>query len=62
MNSCFKATEQMSQGLDRPLTRMEKVQLKLHLMMCKNCSRCSEQLSQLHRIAQKRGGDADSNT
>lgn len=55
MYSCFRASEKMSQSLDRRLPLMEKLQLKMHLMMCKNCLRCSDQLSQLHRIASKRG-------
>lgn len=55
MMSCIKATEQISQQLDRALSITERVQLKTHLLMCSKCSRCADQLAQLHRIASQRG-------
>lgn len=54
MMSCKRATEQISVGLDRPLTFSEKLSLKVHFMMCGNCSRCQKQLQQLHRVCQQR--------
>ena len=54
MMSCKRATEQMSQKLDAPLSLIEKMSLGAHLMMCGKCSRCQKQLEQLHRVCQKR--------
>jgi hypothetical protein len=54
MMSCKRATEQISVGLDRPLTFSERLTLKVHLMMCDKCARCQKQLQQLHRVCQKR--------
>lgn len=59
--SCIRATELISIGLDRELTLKEKGSLKLHLMMCVNCRRCSEQMSVLHRITARRREDEEQN-
>lgn len=54
MMSCLRATERMSRSLDRKLSMADRVQLKLHLIMCGKCARCQQQLELLHRVCQKR--------
>jgi len=44
MYSCKQATEQMSLSLDGKLSLYQRVALKMHLLMCKLCSRCWKQI------------------
>ena len=48
MLSCKKASQIISQSLDRPLTMREHFALKLHLLICKYCKRFSQQVQTLH--------------
>lgn len=56
--TCKQATELVSQGLDRSLTRWERVKLKLHLTICDACSRFVRQTAFMRR-ALKRLADED---
>ena len=57
MYSCKQATELMSASLDGKLSLYQRFALKLHLMMCKLCSRCWSQLlfvqDAMHRCSEK---------
>ena len=44
MYSCKQATELMSLSLDSKLSFYQRLALKLHLLMCKLCSRCWSQM------------------
>ncbi len=44
MFSCKQATERMSTSLDGELSLYRRLALRLHLMMCKFCSRCWQQM------------------
>lgn len=44
MYSCRKVAELLSQQLDEPLGRLERLRLRLHLSMCGNCSNVEQQL------------------
>ena len=44
MYSCKQATELMSASLDGKLSLYQRFALKLHLFMCKLCTRCWTQL------------------
>ena len=44
MYSCKQATELMSLSLDGKLSLYQRVALKIHLFMCKLCSRCWKQM------------------
>ena len=48
MLSCKKASQIISQSLDRPLTMRERFAMKLHLIICKYCKRFSQQVQTLH--------------
>ena len=53
MLSCKKASQIISQSLDRPLTMREHFALKLHLLICKYCKRFSQHMQCL-RVAIKK--------
>ena len=59
MKACKKATYLISKQLDTQLTFSEKLSLKLHLMMCKNCKACDTQLSTLHTLYKNRFKEED---
>lgn len=37
MHSCKRVAELLSQSLDEPLGRIDRVRLRVHLSMCGNC-------------------------
>lgn len=49
MVSCHKATQLMSQQLDRKLTRGESVTLRFHLFMCSGCTNFRNNMHFLRR-------------
>lgn len=49
MLTCHQATQLMSSRLDRQVPFSSKVNLKFHLMMCKSCRQCDEQLDLIHQ-------------
>jgi hypothetical protein len=50
MYTCKEATELLSQSLDRKLTFGQKLGLKMHLSMCKLCTRHKKQMSFLQKL------------
>jgi hypothetical protein len=64
MLKCKEVTALASEALERKLTWHERVGIRLHLMMCKLCSRYVRQLHVLHdasrhlaeRSAEQEGG------
>lgn len=53
MMMCRRATQLMSQRLDRPLSWSERLSLRFHLSMCGPCSQCNRQFELLHRASQR---------
>lgn len=53
MLNCDKATHLCSDELERPLSRWERMSLKVHIMMCKGCANYRRQ-TQAMRIAMRR--------
>jgi len=53
MLTCKQASQLISQSLDHPLSWSQRMQLKLHLLMCSACNRFKQQLHLL-RAALKR--------
>lgn len=47
MLNCKQASQLISQSLDRPLSFSERLQLKVHLLMCDACRRFKQQLNLL---------------
>lgn len=60
MLSCKQASQLVSQSLDRQLTTRERFALKLHLLICKYCTRFSQQLTAM-RVALLRNTQAIEN-
>lgn len=50
MLTCKQASQLISQSLDHPLSWPQRMQLKLHLLMCTACNRFKQQLDLL-RVA-----------
>lgn len=50
MMNCKEATALLSQQMDRPLTRKERLLLKFHLMMCSGCNNFDNQMHDLRQI------------
>ena len=44
MLNCKNATRLMSESQERPLSIIERMSLKLHMMMCSGCSNFKEQM------------------
>lgn len=48
MLSCKDATHLISQGLDRRLSLVERIGLRLHLLICRGCRATEKHLAFLH--------------
>jgi len=57
MLSCREATKMMSDGLDRRLTRWQRMQLRLHVMMCSACRAYRHQLELVRALLRRRFSD-----
>ena len=53
MYSCAEAAKRSSQAMDAPLTPLERVLLRLHLVMCERCSNFTRQMEFLRRASRK---------
>ena len=51
MFNCKKVTHLVSESLDRKLPLYQRMGMRIHLMMCKFCSRYQEQLLFLRKTA-----------
>ncbi|MDC8802836.1 zf-HC2 domain-containing protein [Halomonas pacifica] len=60
MMMCKRATELMSQRLDRPLRWQERLSLRFHLTLCSACQQCDRQFQLLHRIHERFDAPHDS--
>ena len=54
MLNCRQATKLMSDGLDHSLTRRQRLQLRLHVMMCSACRAYRQQIEQLRHMMSRR--------
>jgi hypothetical protein len=53
MLSCKQVSKLVSQSLDRSLTWSDKIQLRLHLLMCNPCTQFKRQLHMLRTALQR---------
>ncbi len=53
MLNCKQATLLMSQGMDRKLGVLQRMRLRLHLMMCQGCLNFNTQIKFLHESCQR---------
>ncbi|MDN3521732.1 zf-HC2 domain-containing protein [Halomonas ramblicola] len=61
-SSCKEATRLMSKRLDTRLTWRESLSLRLHLAMCRACSRCQAQFRLLGEYRRRFKGDIPQGT
>ncbi len=54
MLNCKEATALMSQAQDRPLGRVERLRLRLHLLFCRGCRRFNAHMTFLRRAITRR--------
>lgn len=62
MLSCKEATHLLSQSQDRKLTLSERLQLEIHLAICKGCTNFKDQMTFLRAACKrylKAGEDTD---
>ncbi len=57
MLSCKEATRLVSEGLDRELPFWRRMRLRLHVVMCRGCSRYTRQITALNRLISDHYGD-----
>ena len=50
MTTCREATELASRTMDERLPLSNRMALRLHLTICRNCARFSEQLQEMRRL------------
>ena len=58
MLSCKEVSKLASEGLDRDMTFRERLGVRLHLMMCRGCSRFLKQIRLLRKLAHSFGESA----
>jgi len=51
MLSCKQATRLMSESMDRPLTRGEKMALRIHTWICRGCRCAQDQFATLRTMS-----------
>ena len=49
MTTCKETTELASRAMDEPLPFSDRLALRLHLAVCKNCARFAQQLQAMRR-------------
>ena len=54
MLTCKETARLVSEGLDRKLSLWQRMNLRLHLMMCGACSAYRRQVESLNRIVRRR--------
>lgn len=53
MLTCKEASRWLSQSLDQSLPRLARLELRIHLWLCRSCSNFSKQLKFLRQAAQR---------
>lgn len=53
MLTCKQASQIISQSLDNPLSRSDRMKLKFHLFICNACTRFNQQLHLIKTVVQR---------
>lgn len=61
MLSCERASQLMSQSLDRKLLLGERFSLRFHLMMCRFCRRFGQQLALIRAVIRRFVSETEQN-
>lgn len=62
MLSCKETTVMVSQSLDRKLSLRERINVKLHLLICEGCRRMVKQMKLIRALSLRHHTPADSGT
>jgi len=57
MKQCKDITRLVSESLDRKLSLVERIQVRVHLWMCTGCTRFEKQLQFMRRALHRRNRD-----
>ncbi len=57
MKTCKEVHRLVSEGQDRPLSLMERISVRIHLMMCGACRRFEAQMDFLREALRRFPGD-----
>jgi len=57
--ACKLATRLASDALDRRLSFLERLRLRLHLAMCDPCRTCKDEMKLLHKVLKQLQGKSD---
>ncbi|WP_459557906.1 anti-sigma factor family protein [Lacunimicrobium album] len=57
---CREATQAISQSFDAKLTRLKRLDLAIHTMLCVSCRRFQRQMVELHQNFEKLGDEVTS--
>lgn len=57
--TCREASALASRAMDEHLPLMDRLGLKMHLAICRNCRRFTEQLGQMRRLFREETGETD---
>lgn len=53
MLSCKEVSQLVSESMDRPVLMSEALEMKMHLIMCKFCSRFKKQLQSIRKTVRE---------
>lgn len=59
MMNCRQAARLLSAAMDRPLTRGERLALRLHTLLCTGCRNYRRQIAFLRRACRRRAAGED---
>jgi hypothetical protein len=57
MLTCKEASRLLSQSQDQPLSRLKRMELRLHVWLCRHCGNFEKQLKFLRQSARRLAGD-----
>ena len=53
LHSCREVARLLSQSLDEPLRISDRLQLRLHLFLCRNCRHVKSQFAEIQELSSK---------
>ncbi len=57
--TCREVHQLVSEGMDRPLTTVERIRMKLHLLVCGACTRFNGQMQLIRQAMRQMPPDPD---
>lgn len=57
MLSCKEASHLLSQSMDQPVPRLKRLELRLHVWLCRSCGNFEQQLKFLRQAVRRLGAE-----